>query len=40
MANKALLAGINKYEIPGADLSGCVNDVTNVKDSWIRKVVR
>lgn len=27
MANKALLVGINKYKIPGADLNGCVNDV-------------
>jgi len=29
MANKALLVGINKYKIPGADLHGWVNDVTN-----------
>jgi len=27
MANKALLVGINKYKIPGSDLSGCVNRV-------------
>ena len=28
MANKrALLIGINRYQIPGADLRGCVNDV-------------
>lgn len=26
MANKALLVGINKYKIPGADLNGCVNE--------------
>jgi len=32
MANKALLVGINKYKIPGSDLSGCVNDVTNIRD--------
>jgi len=24
MANKALLVGINKYKIPGADLNGCL----------------
>jgi len=29
MENKALLAGINKYKFPGADLHGCVNDVRN-----------
>jgi hypothetical protein len=27
MARRALLIGINKYLIPGADLRGCVNDV-------------
>jgi len=27
MARRALLIGINKYAIPGADLRGCVNDV-------------
>jgi metacaspase-1 len=32
MANKALLVGINKYKLPGCDLQGCVNDVTNVRD--------
>lgn len=31
MAKKALLIGINKYRIPGADLRGCVNDVKNMK---------
>ena len=30
MARKALLIGINRYRIPGADLRGCVNDVTNL----------
>lgn len=31
MANKkALLIGINRYRIPGADLRGCVNDVKNM----------
>ena len=27
MAKRALLIGINQYQIPGADLRGCVNDV-------------
>ena len=30
MAKRALLIGINKYQIPGADLRGCVNDVKNL----------
>ena len=30
MAKRALLIGINKYLIAGADLRGCVNDVTDV----------
>jgi hypothetical protein len=31
MAKKrALLIGINRYQIPGADLRGCVNDVKNL----------
>ena len=30
MAKKALLIGINRYRIPGADLRGCVNDVKNL----------
>jgi hypothetical protein len=30
MAKRALLIGINRYRIPGADLRGCVNDVTNL----------
>jgi hypothetical protein len=30
MAKRALLIGINKYNIPGADLRGCVNDVRNL----------
>ena len=33
---KALLVGINKYKLPGADLSGCVNDVTNVRDILLK----
>jgi uncharacterized caspase-like protein len=31
MAKKALLIGINRYKIPGADLRGCVNDVKNMQ---------
>ena len=36
MANRALLVGINKYKIAGADLSGCVNDVTNMRDILLK----
>lgn len=36
MARKALLIGINRYKIPGADLRGCVNDVTNLKRALIQ----
>jgi hypothetical protein len=32
---KALLIGINRYQIPGADLRGCVNDVNNLKSVLI-----
>ena len=31
MSDKALLVGINKYKLPGSDLQGCVNDVTNMR---------
>jgi hypothetical protein len=31
MAKKAVLIGINRYKIPGADLRGCVNDVKNMQ---------
>ncbi len=31
MAKKAVLIGVNRYKIPGADLRGCVNDVENMK---------
>jgi metacaspase-1 len=31
MAKKAVLIGINRYQIPGADLRGCVNDVKNMQ---------
>ena len=30
MSKRALLIGINKYLVPGADLRGCVNDVKNL----------
>ena len=30
MARRALLIGINRYVIPGADLRGCVNDVLDL----------
>jgi hypothetical protein len=33
---KALLVGVNHYKIPGANLQGCVNDVTNVRDILIK----
>ncbi|MCG3142946.1 MAG: hypothetical protein HONDAALG_00249 [Gammaproteobacteria bacterium] len=36
MAKKALLIGINRYRVPGADLRGCVNDVTNVREALQR----
>jgi metacaspase-1 len=31
MARKALLCGVNEYQIPGANLRGCVNDVENIR---------
>lgn len=31
MSGKVLLVGINKYKLPGSDLHGCVNDVTNMR---------
>ena len=36
MAKRALLVGINRYMIPGADLRGCVNDVKNLKSILTR----
>jgi len=33
---KSLLVGINKYKIPGADLAGCINDVTNMQDILLK----
>jgi hypothetical protein len=35
MAKKALLIGINRYRIPGADLRGCANDVKNMREVLI-----
>jgi hypothetical protein len=31
MAKRAVLIGINRYKVPGADLRGCVNDVLDMK---------
>jgi len=36
MAKRALLVGINRYKIPGADLRGCLNDVKNMKSVLTR----
>jgi len=36
MSQRALPVGGNKYRIPGSDLNGCVNDVTNVRDILIK----
>jgi hypothetical protein len=36
MAKRALLVGINRYKIPGADLRGCVNDVKHMKSVLTR----
>lgn len=35
MAKRALLIGINKYQIPGADLRGCVNDVKDLASALV-----
>ncbi len=35
MAKRALLIGINRYQIPGADLRGCVNDVNDLRDALV-----
>ena len=32
MAKKAVLIGVNRYRIPGADLRGCVPDVNNMSN--------
>jgi metacaspase-1 len=31
MAKRAVLIGVNRYRVPGADLRGCVNDVINMQ---------
>jgi hypothetical protein len=31
MAKRAVLIGVNRYRMPGADLRGCVNDVQNMQ---------
>lgn len=36
MAKRAVLIGINKYQVPGADLRGCVNDVNNLQEVLTR----
>ena len=36
MTQRALLVGVNKYRIPGSDLNGCVNDVTNIRDILLK----
>jgi hypothetical protein len=36
VAKRALLIGINKYQIPGADLRGCVNDVNLLSDALVK----
>ena len=36
MAKRALLIGINKYQVPGADLRGCVNDVKDLSAALIK----
>lgn len=35
-ASKSLLVGINRYKLPGADLQGCINDVTNMRDCLLK----
>jgi hypothetical protein len=35
MAKRALLIGINRYQIPGADLRGCVNDVKDLNAALV-----
>ena len=35
MVKKALLVGINYYSVPGATLNGCINDITNMKNTLI-----
>ena len=35
MAKRAVLIGINRYQVPGSDLRGCVNDVKNLEQVLI-----
>ena len=35
MAKRAVLVGVNRYLIPGADLRGCVNDVRNMQKTLV-----
>jgi metacaspase-1 len=35
MAKRAVLIGINRYQVPGADLRGCVNDVRNLQKALV-----
>ncbi|MCC7549046.1 MAG: caspase family protein [Burkholderiales bacterium] len=35
MVKRAVLVGVNRYLIPGADLRGCVNDVHNMKKTLV-----
>jgi metacaspase-1 len=37
MAKRAVLIGVNRYRIPGADLRGCVNDVINLQKVLTQK---
>ena len=36
MSKRALLVGVNRYQVPGADLRGCVNDVVNLKSVLLK----
>ena len=36
MAKRALLVDINKYQVPGANLRGCVNDVKDLSEALIK----
>lgn len=36
MSKRALLVGVNRYKVPGADLRGCVNDVVNLKSVLLK----
>jgi metacaspase-1 len=35
VAKRAVLIGINEYQIPGANLRGCVNDVKGIKSALV-----